>query len=86
MKKRQLKGIEKPRRGRKPNTEKIVSNGLFKSQWEQIQCDAKAENIEAAVLHRRIVSWYYTAKQQQAERQEAEYTHVANFQKLLKEN
>jgi hypothetical protein len=84
MSKRQSKGTEKPKRGRKASEDKILSNGLYQSQWARIQSDAKAEGIDAAVFLRRTVNWFYTAKEQQAERQEAEYAHIVKFNKLQK--
>ncbi len=53
-------------RGRKRNPNgKIISNGLFQHQWKKIRSDAISQGIDSAALLRRIVDWYYDAKEQQ---------------------
>ena len=79
--------MKEKRRGRKPNPNgEILSNGLFERQWKQIQEDAAKQGIDAAVLQRRIVDWYYAAKTQQAERQSGKYAQEVEFKKLSKKN
>ena len=79
--------MKQDRRGRKPNPNgKILSNGLFERQWECVQQDAIKQGIDAAVLQRRIVDWYYAAKTQQAERQSGKYAQEVEFKKLSKKN
>jgi len=73
--------MSKERRGRKPNPNgKILSNGLFVRQWNRIQKQAVAEGVDAAVLQRRIIDWYFTAVDQQ----EGLYSHKPEFEKLSK--
>jgi hypothetical protein len=79
--------MKEKRRGRKLNTRgEILSNGLYKDQWERIQSDATKQEIDAAVFHRRIIDWFYTAKEMQAERQNGDYAQEGNFKKLPKKN
>lgn len=77
----------KKRRGRNPNPNgKILSNGLFERQWNLIQKDAQTQGVDAAVFQRRIVDWFYTAKEQQAERLTGVYANEMEFKKLSKKN
>lgn len=70
-------------RGRKPNPRgAIASNGLFVSQWKQIKADALAQGIDANVLLRRQIDWYYDA----LEKQDGKYSQKEEFEKLEQAN
>lgn len=67
-------------RGRKANPRKIQHNGLFEDQNERIKLVAGKEAVDAAIILRRIVDWYFDAK----EVQEAKFASEQEFQKLEK--
>jgi hypothetical protein len=53
-------------RGRKKNPRgPILSNGLFKDQWDRLSVDAAKQGIDTAVLMRRAIDWYYNALEKQ---------------------
>lgn len=77
------KKAQEETRGRKPNPRgKIRSNGLFETQWDRIVADAESQGIDANVLLRRQVDWYYDA----LERQEGKFAQKVEFEKLEKAN
>lgn len=80
----QKKAQEK--RGRKSSERKILKNGLYEDQWARILADAKLEGSNEGVkVLRRIVDWYYTAKEQAQERLDGSLVHKESFEKLKKE-
>lgn len=78
LRKIDIVGVET--RGRKKNPRNILPNGLFEDQWEKIMQAARVENVDGAVVLRRIVDWYHDAK----EKQDGRYSQKVEFEKLDK--
>ena len=56
--------MKQNKRGR-PKGKKIGDNGLTDEQWLRIKKEADFLGIPAANHLRRIVSWYFSAKEQE---------------------
>jgi len=56
-------------RGRKPlkDEEDRVRNGLFESQWAELERLAKQRKITVSQLRREIIDWYITAMHRESE-------------------
>lgn len=62
--------------GRPKLKDELMSNGLYRSQWDRIVKDATILDIPAASYHRSIIRWYYNEKDA-AERDAKEAAEIA---------